>query len=997
MSWYFPALRLRRAVGFLILTFVAASSFAQVGTGNVFGTVADAGGQSLPGVTVTLSGIGAPRTTITGADGQFRFLSLDPGMYSIRAELAGLGSVARSNIAVNIGRNTVVDMQLQPELQQTITVTAETPLLDVRRSGTGATVTQVELDEVPSGRDPWVVLQQVPGVLMDRINVGGNESGQQSGFVSKGAQGEEATFNVDGVNITDMSATGSSPIYYDFGSFEELQITTGGTDPRIMTPGAQINIVTKRGTNELSGSARYNLADGEWQTDPEIPEEARSYLAAVNEIDQNREWGVEVGGPVLRDRLWLWGAYSDQQVDLFVAQPVGQTQRFFDKTTLEGLSFKLNAQVLNNNSLTGTWTNNSKVKLGRDAAPSRPPETTFNQDAFGPRGIWKIEDTHIFSPSVYLTGMYSKVNGGFQLIPDSGAGCNTLDCALTTPAGPAFLDLPTASWNRTFIGVTNLRPQNQYRLDGSMFFGTGAADHELKLGAGYREVADETHWFWPHDQYVVDYSTLAPAFGLPEGFGGVYLFRGGEAPYEMRYTDFYVGDTILMGNFTINAGLRLDLQETSADDAFVPAHPLIPDILPATSLRGEEAGEMEWDTISPRIGVTYTLGGARRTLLRGAYNRYAGQLGANSAGAGNTSNFTYQYLYYYFVDANDDKRAQREEILFDYGLAGFYQIDPNDPARATVFNRYDDDVNAPITDEFILGVEHELLPEFTVGLAFTHRKFDDFLWARPEKTQGSGDFYTSADYEQGGVLTGTLPDGTTVSKPFFRLKAGLPPIAYFVVQNRPGYSQDYDGVELTAIKRMSNRWMMRGNISWNDWTQNIDASGIIDPTEQLVPTGCSVCDGAEVVQGAGGTSGTKGGIHINSGWSYAITGLYQIPFVEMNLGVNLSGREGYPAPYVHETQSFGNEGGGRKDVLMVDIGQVRHEDIHMMDLRLAKELRFAGVGLTLSADAFNVTNQQTILQRNLLLYRQNAARATGNRITEIVSPRVFRLGARVTF
>src|SRR5205085_1979916 len=223
-----------------------------------------------PGVTVTLSGVGAAQNTVTDGSGKFRFINLSPGTYTLKSELAGYGTATRSGVSVNLGRNADVTMTLNPSVSQSITVTAEAPLLDVRKTGTGNDVPRVELEKIPTARDPWVILQQTPGVSMDRNNVGGNESGQQSVYVSKGTIGTQATWNVDGVNVTDFAATGSSPSYYDFDSFEEMQITTGGSDPRIMTPGVQLNMVTKRGTNDYSGSARYYKTDGDWQADPQI-------------------------------------------------------------------------------------------------------------------------------------------------------------------------------------------------------------------------------------------------------------------------------------------------------------------------------------------------------------------------------------------------------------------------------------------------------------------------------------------------------------------------------------------------------------------------------------------------------------------------------------------------------------------------------------------------------------------------------------------------------
>src|SRR4051794_8073795 len=265
-------------ISLALLVLLCFPMYGQLQTGNIFGHVQAKDGSMLPGVTVTLTGVGAPGTFVTDASGAFRFLNLSPGAYALKAELAGFGTSTRQGISVNIGRNADVTMTLNPSASESITVTAEAPLLDVRRAGTGATVTKVELEKVPTGRDPWVILQQTPGVLIDRLNVGGSESGQQSSYTAKGVTSDQATWNVDGVNITDVGALGSSPTYYDFDSFEEMQVTTGGTDVRILTPGVQLNMVTKRGTNDIKGSARYFRTDGSWQSNPKIPGNASGTL-----------------------------------------------------------------------------------------------------------------------------------------------------------------------------------------------------------------------------------------------------------------------------------------------------------------------------------------------------------------------------------------------------------------------------------------------------------------------------------------------------------------------------------------------------------------------------------------------------------------------------------------------------------------------------------------------------------------------------------------------
>ncbi len=221
ISWYRSAAILGAAwlVG-------AAAAVGQVQSGNVYGTVRDAAGAPLPGVVVTMTGGGAPAVQVSDAQGTFRVLGLSPGTYQLVAALDGFANVEYPSVTVAVGRNTSLEITMQSAIEETITVTAESPLLDSRRITAGAQVSQVELEKIPSARDPWVILQSTPGVLVDRVNVGGNESGQQSTYTGPGDTGANAAWSIDGVEITDIGAIGSSPSYYDFDAFEEMQVTS---------------------------------------------------------------------------------------------------------------------------------------------------------------------------------------------------------------------------------------------------------------------------------------------------------------------------------------------------------------------------------------------------------------------------------------------------------------------------------------------------------------------------------------------------------------------------------------------------------------------------------------------------------------------------------------------------------------------------------------------------------------------------------------------------
>jgi len=316
-----------------------------------------------------------------------------------------------------------------------------------------------------------------------------------------------------------------------------------------------------------------------------------------------------------------------------------------------------------------------------------------------------------------------------------------------------------------------------------------------------------------------------------------------------------------------------------------------------------------------------------------------------------------------------------------------------------------------------------LLSNFSIGVNATYRKLNDFIWQVPEHTRGGGDFLSSSDYEAKSITIqtaacgstpncaqiATIPGGaTSVTLPYYQLKAGVATPQYFVYANRPDYNQTYKGVELTATKRMSNRWMLRGNVTLQDWTQDVGADAVIDPTLQrvasntlsggLLGTGgvvgdsaCPACDGSDVLFRSTG-SGSKGNVYLNSKWATSITGVYQIPVIETALGVNVNSRQGYSIPYVYRQSTRD----GTKLLMLTgeDVSKYRLPTVTQLDLRVAKDIRFSRVGLTLSIDGFNILNSNTILQRDVT--RINAY-GPSDHVAEVLSPRVFRLGARLSF
>jgi len=164
----------------LALVLSAASAWAQSQTGEIFGKVTDTSGAVLPGVTVTLTGpsLLQPQTAITSETGSFQFPRLEVGTYNVKFELAGFKTVIKEGIQVTVGFSANVSTPLGVSaVQETVTVTGESPIIDTKNTGTKQTFTLDALQSIPSARDPWVILQQTAGIAMDRENIGGNMSG----------------------------------------------------------------------------------------------------------------------------------------------------------------------------------------------------------------------------------------------------------------------------------------------------------------------------------------------------------------------------------------------------------------------------------------------------------------------------------------------------------------------------------------------------------------------------------------------------------------------------------------------------------------------------------------------------------------------------------------------------------------------------------------------------------------------------------------------------
>jgi hypothetical protein len=968
------------------------TAIAQQQTGEIFGRVVDKSGAVLPGVSVSVQGAALlqPRVVVTSETGTYRVPELPIGSYAVAFDLPGFRSMVMQDIRLTIGFRAQVNATLElSTVQETVTVTGESPLIDTRETGTQSTFDLETLQAIPSGRDPWVMLERTPGITMDRVNVGGNQSGQQSGYISRGASSGNNKWSIDGVDITDMSATGASPIYYDFDMLQEMQVTTGGADVTQQTGGVGINLVTRSGTDQFRGNGRVYVTDEKFQDD-NITEELKAEGAGSGAPIQNiKDYGFDVGGPIKKGRAWFWGSYGTQDIKVGVVgfyndtptcRPGGEeldprttptevlrSCLATDLTTLNNYNWKVTFMPFANNrfNFQNTWA--EKVRNARDASDTRPIETTYRQRAVasdfgtfgwltGPSPFWKASDQQVITDRWLVDVMWSHLGNNFVLDFHEDA---------LRDVQPRF-ETSTSVWGRSYQQSIFMRPTNSFDIASNYFLpGRLGGDHAFKFG--YR-------WRSAHSTSLNHRGGFVIA-RFDEGVAdSADIYRDGNAVSHLDTHAFYLQDTFTRNRLTLNLGFRLDRQDDIAVAATVPANPMFPELMPAIDFPGADAG-VTWTDFSPRVGFTYDFAGDGRNILSSSYSTYFGQMGPGQLSSQLAATGAV-FVRYPWSDANGDEFVQANEVNTRVPfLSKSTAYDPANPTSTTSPTTVDPDVQNDRTREFIVGFDRQLGNTMAVGANYIWRKYDRFPW-----NDRVG--FTSADYVPVSYTPPSCPAGArceTVT--YFQPTRQIP--SANVYTNVPDRYRNFNGVELTFQRRYSGRWQMNASLALNDARDYWDS-----PTAYEDPTNVAQEHGAQYAPESGGSG--IGDIFTNARWLVKLSGRYTFP-LDINIAGFYNARQGYPFPQFIQTPNRAN-GAGREEVLLDELGTVRLDNLHVVDFRLDKVFRFGGRSLTPTFEIFNLTNANTVLAIN-----RNQAAANANTISGIVAPRVLRFGLQVRF
>jgi len=646
-----------------------------------------------------------------------------------------------------------------------------------------------------------------------------------------------------------------------------------------------------------------------------------------------------------------------------------------DETVLRNYNGKLQYQENPSNKSTFLVVEGIKTRNARGADAFTPLISTRRQD--GPTTLYRTEHQWIASNRLTMTLQYAHIHEDWGQFFQNDSLFNVQPIS--------FIDTGFVDRNATGGNYHTIRPQDDIKGDGNFFVSNVlGGDHSIKFGFDVRRSPVESINTYGGGATIRIRSTAnqgnCTVGGVTALCNEVDVRRDSDLTYIQYNRSLYFNDSFKKGSATVNFGLRYDYQKDFGRSGTVPANVIIPDLLPAIAAGPEVDSGARYNNLSPRGGITYDLTGNGKTVLKANGGRYWG-LGIYTASTLEVTTAT--TLRYAWRDLNGDTTAQRNEIDFVRGFltTPSSNYDPANPNSATVPATVDRNLKNDITDEFIASLDHELMPNFGVGVSYIYRNYHQF-----QDTYRSDPRDTTASYSQ--AITLTVPCGNTVNGALTCPQSSYTGTYYqrptatgalhspTILRNNTQYNT-YSGIELTARKRLAHKWMMNSSLSWNrqlHFEPNADTD-YLDPTNHLP---------VELISGF--ESGTR-----NGAWIGKISGMYQFPW-GINGAANFNGHSSFPMnPYIitpNRSSSLGTV-----NVRLQGTNTLRYDPLYQLDLHVDKTLSFGGQRrVSLNYDLFNVFNNNVVFS---VEERQN--RSTANNILTLLAPRVMRFGVKVNF
>jgi len=790
-----------------VLLLVPAMGMAQSSTSStIYGVVKDSTGATLPGVTVTLTSPAiqvAQMTSVTGVDGNYRLTDLPAGIYKIVYELPGFSTSVRSEVQITTGFMAKIDIVLSVSgLQETVTVSGLSPIVDVSSTSTGATITRDQVEAIPRAKEFSALLTMTPGVVANGApDVGGSSL---TGRYQVDAFGVAAQpkLTVEGINTTTGSGNNSAVVFSSY-NFDEVKVSTSGADAETSTPGISVVAVLKSGSNTFHGSYEVSGQGPQLQSD-NIDDALRKQGVTAGSALQHF-YGVsgDLGGRLIRDKLWFYSGVNRQsRVEEqfgFVenAGPdgvylTGDEPAALVHTTLAGYTGKVSYQMSKKVKLIGVYQRGTKIIPEFNAGRFTPLESMDNY--LDPTWVWKGEMQNTLTDKILIN-----VNGGWGgYIADH----NGIRGAEKFYGADKLSSLVSRRFAETGLSTgpsvsVDYRPRSRYQLDSSVSFfpsSTLAGRHEIKVGESiYWENTYTTTPSIPWGNLLHNYDLVNGVSNQPFT---ITIYNNPVDPRNRLDTYAgYVKDTWRVSDkLTANLGVRYEHQHAYLPAQSFPGSPEWPTVFPAATYKPLDV--LTWNKVMPRIGIAYQL--LDKSVLKATWGLYANTAGDDFAETynGNASaNAVFRWR-----DLNGDNRYSAGEVDLNPNGSDFVSI------TAGGNNRINPDLKQPTTVEATLAWEQELANSLALRVQYVNKRVNDTIGTinalRPPSVYTNS--ITRTDPGPDGVL-GNGDDGGVVT--LFDYPNALRGAAF--VQNMRVNADEpstYNSIESGITKRMSHRW-----------------------------------------------------------------------------------------------------------------------------------------------------------------------------------------------
>ena len=952
----------RNLVGMALIAMALAmptSAWAQAATSNITGRATDSSGGALPGVTVSVTSpnlIGGARTAVTDDQGLYRITLLPSGNYTVKFELPGFTILNIEGVDLNLGTTMTINGKLEvASLQETVTVTSNAPTIDLEAAQVAVNWDQQKLDDIPYSRSLTGLVALIPGLYATSYDVGGSSFGTGSGPAAR-------TFGRAGGNVVSYDGMIWDQTYGDFGTYEEAQITTAAKGADAMNPGVTMNLVVKSGGNRFRGQGSANYQNGDMQSN-NVTEEllGRGYAPGTNKFTAYKDFYAEIGGPIIRDKLWFYASHRDAQSGNFIPGFVRLSDRqqveFFTK--LQDPTGKITWQVSQNNKFEGMFQVGRKWQPYRSASRFVPLESSQNQDSFS-----------LIGPSFKFLSILSQ-RATFDASLQRG-GYWWPDIPWTTDVRKS--DITTTAVRGAFLETDRTPRRWQYGGTFTYFAELFGKNHELKTGyLGWRNMVSTENLGYPNQQQYRYRSVTGDAscnesanwdgcFARPDSVL-VYDYPNITASGEWYHSGYLNDKITLSKKLTLNIGVRYDRYSSFLPEQGNPGTgPFATQNIYA--YKGEDNYPI-YSTFVPRASVIYDVTGEGRIALRASYGRYVGGSSGASANPGPGAD-----------TVNPNAIITRTYTNWD-GTIPYVPVPANlsTVSGGGTQRTIDLDLRGPYVDEYTAGLD--------VGLSRTTTV--QFNYVRKNDGRGNTTLNLALPYEAytqtaTGIdpgrdnVTGTADDQTLLIYSVPRTFPTFGQVIERVVQTGEDEGRNsYDAYGITFNKQYSNNYSFL--VSYNIDYRNLKDNNPRNPNEALYGPGA----------GTGANTYTRAGQSWNH--SFRMSGNYQLPWGLM-YGSSFTAQSG--DYFVREVQI--RDALNTTITIRTENQAGRYEWVKIWDNRISKRIGLPkSQSIEALVDLFNTLNVNTVTSQT------NRNGSTYLQPTEIISPRVIRLGVRYRF